>query len=146
MMNWYTLCVMLHLLAVFFWLGHMFFWSLVVGPLTKRFDPPETGQIIRQLSLRWGGLGWPALSVLVLTGVIMLSYRGVTLQSLLSGELFASPFGRGLGIKVLLVTWMILYQVFVGHRSAPLIVLVNMMAALMIVALSIVLVRAPSMF
>jgi uncharacterized membrane protein len=145
-MNWYMICVIVHLLAVCFWLGHMFFWSLVVGPITKRFDPPDAGQVIRQMSLRWGGLGWPALFALAVTGVIMLSYRGVTFQSFLSGEIFASPFGRALGIKLLLVTLMIFYQVFVGHRSAPRLVFVNMMVALMIVALSIILVRAPNIF
>jgi hypothetical protein len=143
-MNWYAVSVIVHLLAVFFWLGHMFFWSLVVGPITKRFDPPETGQVIREMSLRWGGLGWPALFILAFTGVIMLSYRGVTLQSFLAGELFVSPFGRVLGIKLLLVALMTFYQVFVGHRSAPCLVFVNMLIALAIVALSIVLVRAPT--
>jgi uncharacterized membrane protein len=145
-MNWYTLCVIVHLFAVFFWLGHMFFWSLVIGPFTKRFEPPETGQIIRQMSLRWGGLGWPALFALAITGVIMLLYRGVTLQRFLSGELFSTPFGRVLEIKLLLVTLMTVYQVFVGHRSAPRLVFVNMMVALLIVALSIILIRAPSIF
>jgi hypothetical protein len=145
-MNWYKLCVMVHLLAVFFWLGHMFFWSLVVGPITKRFEPPELGRAIRQMSLRGGGLGWPALFVLAFTGVLMLSYRGVILQTFLSGELFVGPFGRVLGIKLLLVVLMCLYQLFVGHRSAPHLVFVNMMVALMIVALSILLVRAPNIF
>jgi hypothetical protein len=145
-MNWYKACLIVHLLAVFFWLGHMFFWSLVVGPITKRFDPPELGHAIRQMSLRGGGLGWPALFVLAFTGGLMLSYRGVTLKTFLSGELFISPFGRGLGIKLLLVALMALYQLFVGHRSAPHLVFVNMMVALMIVALSIILVRAPNIF
>lgn len=76
----------------------------------------------------------------------MLSYRGVTLQTFLSGELFISPFGRVLGIKLLLVALMSLYRLFVGHRSAPHLVFVNMMVALMIVALSIILVRAPNIF
>jgi hypothetical protein len=143
-MDWYTVCVIVHLLAVFLWIGHMFFWSLVVGPITKRFDPPETGQVIRKMSLRCGGLGWPALCVLVCTGVIMLFYRGVTLQSFFSRELFASPLEQILWIKLLFVALMIFYQVFVGHRSAPRLVFVNMIVALMIVALSIALVRAPN--
>jgi hypothetical protein len=143
-MDWYAVSVIVHLLAVFFWLGHMFFWSLVVGPITKRFDPPGTGQALREMSLRWGGLGWPALFILTFTGVIMLSYRGVTLQSFLAGELFVSPFGRVLGIKLLLVALMTFYQVFVGHRPAPRLVFVNMLIALTIVALSIMLVRAPT--
>jgi hypothetical protein len=145
-MDWYTVCVTVHLLAVFLWLGHMFFWSLVVGPITKRFDPPETGVVIRKMSLRCGGLGWPALFLLACTGVIMLSYRGVTLQSFRSWELFASSLGQVLWIKLLFVALMILYQAFVGHRPAPRLVFVNIIVALMIVALSIALVRAPNIF
>jgi hypothetical protein len=76
----------------------------------------------------------------------MLSYRGVTLQSILSGELFAIPLGRGLAIKLFFVAFMIFYQTFVGHRSAPRKVFLNMMAALVIIALSIALVRVPSIF
>jgi hypothetical protein len=74
----------------------------------------------------------------------MLFYRGVTLQSFFSRELFASPLEQILWIKLLFVALMIFYQVFVGHRSAPRLVFVNMIVALMIVALSIALVRAPN--
>jgi uncharacterized membrane protein len=144
-MNWYLLLVIMHLLAVSFWLGHMVFWTFVVGPITRQFSPPATGQSIKQMSLRWGGLGWPALFVLALTGVMLLSARGVTLQSLFSRELYASPFGRILGIKLLLVTMMALYQVLVGHRSAPGLVMLNIIIAFLIIALSIILIRAPTL-
>jgi uncharacterized membrane protein len=89
-MNWYKACLIVHLLAVFFWLGHMFFWSLVVGPITKRFDPPELGHAIRQMSLRGGGLGWPALFVLAFTGGLMRSYRD--LEDLPFRGAFYQPF------------------------------------------------------
>jgi hypothetical protein len=124
----------------------MFFWSLVVGPVTKRIEPPDTGQLLRQLSLRLGALGWPALFILVPTGAIMLSYRGVTLQQVVAGEFFLSPFGRILGIKFVLVSCMILYQTFVGHRRAPRLIYLNMAAAALIIGLSVLLVRAPSVF
>ena len=145
-MSWYLLSMVLHFLAVVLWLGHMFFWSLVVGPVTKRIDPPETGRVVRQLSLRFGGLGWPALFILVITGMIMLSYRGVTARQMASGEVFSGPSGRILTIKLILVACMILYQFFVGHRRAPRLIYVNMAVALMIVGLSILLVRAPGVF
>jgi hypothetical protein len=145
-MNWYRLAVVLHLLAVVLWFGHMFFWSVVVGPVTKRLHPPEAGLQLRQLSLRYGGLGWPALGVLIITGMVMLSYRGVTLSQLLSGEMFVGPFGRGLAIKFLLVAWMLAYQAFVGHRPAPRLIYVNILAALGVLAVSVLLVRAPNVF
>jgi hypothetical protein len=145
-MSWYQLNVILHLLAMCIWFGHMFFWTLVVGPVTNRFEVPETGRMLRQLSLRLGGLGWPALGILILTGAIMLRFRGVTLSEVISGEFFTNPFGRVLGIKFLLIAWMIFYQIAIGHRPAPRLIFINMAAALMILVLSILLVRAPGVF
>jgi hypothetical protein len=76
----------------------------------------------------------------------MLYYRGVAMDQVLSGRFFDEPFGRGLGIKLLFVGCMVLYQTFVGHRPAPRLIYLNMLAALVIVALSILLVRAPLLF
>ena len=145
-MSLYQLSVFLHVLAVLTWFGHMFFWSFVVGPVTKRIEPREMGLLVRESSLKFGGLGWPALFVLGLTGTIMLYYRGVTMDQVLSGRFFDEAFGRGLGIKLLFVGCMLVYQAFVGHRPAPRLIYLNMLAALVIVALSILLVRAPLLF
>jgi uncharacterized membrane protein len=145
-MSWYRLNVIVHLLAMSIWFGHMFFWSFVVGPVTNRFQPSESGRLLRQLSLRLGGLGWPALFILVVTGAIMLASRGVTLHQIVSGEFFTNPFGRGLGIKFLLIAWMMFYQAVIGHRPAPRLIYVNMAAALAILVVSIFLVRAPGIF
>ncbi len=145
-MNWYHLCVILHLFAVALWLGHMFFWSIVVGPVTKRIEPPEAGQALRQLSGRWGGLGWPALALLILTGSVMVAYRGMTVQHFASGEFLSNPFGRVLAMKLVLVAGMIVYQWRVGHRPAPRLIVANIIAALLILALSVLMVRAPGVF
>lgn len=142
-MNLYTACKILHLLALTLWLGHMIYWSLIVGPLTKRFDPPEEGAEIRRLSLRFGGLGWPALTVLIVTGTYMIWQRGV-LDRVSSGELLQDPFGRVLVVKAVLVLLMVLYQWRVGHRPAPKLIYLNMLVALLIVGLSVILIRDPS--
>jgi hypothetical protein len=124
----------------------MFFWSIIVGPIFKRFTPPETGQLIRQCSESYGGLGWPCLFVLLTTGTVMLSYRGATLPQVVSGEFFLTPAGRILRVKFFLVACMILYQAVVGHQRAPRLIYVNMCVALMILALSALLTRAPGIF
>jgi uncharacterized membrane protein len=143
-MTWYRICVALHVLAVVLWFGHMFFWSIIVGPIMKRFEPPHTGVLLRQYSLKLGGLGWPALCVLVLTGAVMLAYRGATWSQLTSGTFFSTPPGALLRLKLILVAGMICYQYFIGHRPAPRLIYVNMLAALTIVGLSMLLVRAPT--
>ena len=71
-MTLYGLCVTLHLLAMSLWLGHMFVWSLFAGPALKALDPPATAEMLRERSVYLGALGWPALTVLVPTGLYML--------------------------------------------------------------------------
>jgi uncharacterized membrane protein len=145
-MNWYRLSIVLHVLAAVLWFGHMFFWSIVIGPIFKRFTPPETGHMLRQCSESYGGLGWPCLFVLLTTGTALLSYRGVTLAQVMSGEFFLSPSGRILRVKFFLVACMILYQAVIGHRRAPRLIYVNMFVALVILGLSALLTRAPGIF
>jgi uncharacterized membrane protein len=143
-MTIYQLCIALHLLALSLWLGHMFVWSLIVGPALKVLQPPATGNMLRERSLFLGGLGWPALVVLVATGTYLLSARGIGITSLLNGAAFAGALGAVLAVKLLLVFAMILYQIFMGHRSAPLVIYFNMLAAMAIVAASVLLVRGPA--
>ena len=112
-----------HLLAVMIWLGHMFFWSFVVGPLCKRYQPEEKGAELREASHRWGALGGGALLVLFLTGTMMLLDRG--------------DMPAALPWKLGLVALMVLYQMFVGHRRAPKLIYANMLTALVILVLSI---------
>jgi uncharacterized membrane protein len=140
-MSLYSACVALHFLALTLWLGHMFVWSLLVGPALKRVEPPETAELLRESSLFRGGLGWPALVVLIPTGLYMLHYRGIELGQLLSGEAFAGSQGRVLGFKLALVAVMMGYQATFGHRRAPIAIYFDMLAALLIIGASVVLVR-----
>lgn len=138
-MSVYRVCIILHLAAAFLWLGHMFFWSLFSGPVLKKMDPPATGARLRELSLRTGGLGWPALVVLISTGVIMLGYRGIGIETLLSGDLLVTRYGRALTLKLLLVGGMVVYQAAFGHRGAPRAIYLDMLAALGVLGASVML-------
>jgi uncharacterized membrane protein len=136
----YWVCISLHLLAASLWLGHMFVWSLVVGPAQKRIEPPETAALLRDRSLYLGGLGWPALAVLVATGLYLLSARGITPGDLVSGAAFAAT-GDSLALKLAAVLFMIVYQIVWGHRAAPIAIYLNILAALIVLGASAVLVR-----
>lgn len=138
-MNVFAACFALHLLAAFVWLGHMFFWSLFGGPMLKKIDPPETASRLRAVSMRVGGLGWPALLVLVSTGAYLLGRRGIGLDTLLSAELLATTVGRAIALKLVLVAGMVLYQIAFAHRRAPRAIYLNMLAALLILGASVVL-------
>jgi uncharacterized membrane protein len=140
-MTLYGLCITLHLLAMSLWLGHMFVWSLFAGPALKRVDPPATAEMLRDRSVYLGAFGWPALAVLVPTGLYMLHWRGVGPVDLLTLSFLDAPGGWVVGVKLLLVLWMILYQAVWGHHRAPIAVYFNMLAALIILAASVVIVR-----
>jgi len=140
-MSLYYLCVGLHLLALSFWLGHMFVWSLVVGPAVKKLEPRETADLLREASLFRGGLGWPALAVLIPTGLYLLHHRGIELSQLWSGEAFHGSQGTVLAVKLACVAGMMVYQAVVGHRRAPIAIYFDMLLALVVIGTSVVFVR-----
>ena len=137
----YWFCLILHLLAMSLWLGHMLAFTIFVGPANKRLTPPELAEKIRSASLWLGGLGWPALALLLATGLYLLSVRGISIADLVSGAAFALPGGQLLALKLLLVAWMVLYQAIFGHRPAPVMIWTDIAAALLILALSAAFVR-----
>jgi len=140
-MSLYHLSIGLHLTAMALWLGHMFVWSLIIGPALKGVQPAEDAEILRERSLFRGGLGWPALAVLVITGVYQLGGRGIGIADLVSGAAFAGAQGTILAVKLALVACMVFYQAVFAHGRAPIAIYFNMLAALVILAASTVLVR-----
>jgi uncharacterized membrane protein len=140
-MTFYHLAVTLHILAAMLWLGHMFVWSGLVGPALKRVTPAETADMLRDRSMYLGALGWPALAILIPTGLYQLSGRGIGLAELLNLSFLSLPGGRVIGLKILLVAWMVIYQAAFGHHRAPSMIWVNIAAAVVILAISVVLVR-----
>lgn len=135
----YQVSLALHAIAMALWLGHMFVWSLVTGPALKSLVPAATADHLRERSLYLGGLGWPALAVLVVTGFIQLSYRGIGPRELLDGDLYTGPLGSALGLKLVLVLVMIAYQAAMGHRRSSVAIYANMAVALVVLACSVVL-------
>lgn len=140
-MTLYRVCIVLHVAAASLWLGHMFFWSLFAGPVLKSIEPPATANRLRELSFWMGGLGWPALAILALTGALMLGRHGITWQVLGSGEFLDVPFGRILAGKLVLVLAMAGYQVKFAHHAAPRAIHWNIATALLVLAASTLLAR-----
>ena len=128
--------VALHLLALSLWLGHMLVWSLITGPALKVLEPAATAEHLRERSLAMGGLGWPALAVLVATGLYLLQWRGLGIVDAATGV-----GGLALQVKLAGVLAMIVYQAVFGHRRAPLAIYANMALALVVLACSLIFAR-----
>ena len=68
--------VWIHLTAATFWVGGMLFLSLIAVPLLKKDPDPSSAQRgFINLARRFRTLVWVALSLLVVTGSILLSHQ-----------------------------------------------------------------------
>jgi hypothetical protein len=106
----YVLAVWVHILTVALWIGAMFF----ADPDSKRF-------FCRLFERKLHGIGWYAQTVLWLTGLFMLHYRGVTLKHLFSADFIGTSWGRIMWIKIALVLTLAGFQLTVGHRPSKLV-------------------------
>ncbi len=78
----YATLVILHILAAVSWVGGMIFLSLVLAPLVRsRKAVPEFMALFRSAALRFRPIVWVAMAILLLTGPILLSLRGVAVVS-----------------------------------------------------------------
>jgi len=161
----YLLSMWLHILAAAAWIGGMLFLVLVIVPLLRRPElRAQAAQLVRQTGRRFRTVGWAALWILLLTGTFNLLYRGIGLEALARLEFWQGPFGRALAIKLALVAVVLLlsgvHDFFVGprateawqsdpgsaralrlRRSASWMGRLNLLLALVIVAMAVILVR-----
>lgn len=152
-------------MAAAVWIGGMVFIALVLVPVIRR---PETRAIAASLvhltGLRFRSAGWACLVLIFLTGGFNLFYRGLTLADLWNGQVWGSSFGVVLAGKLVLFSAVILlscvHDFAIGPRATALwredpsseranrlrrqaswIGRVNLLLALVLVALGLLLVR-----
>ena len=119
----YLFNVSIHVLAAMLWLGGMFFLAVVGGPVLRGVDPPELRQRLFQLlGERFRTLGWIAVSVLLVTGVINLWFRGWLRWDVLgSGAFWRTGTGTALALKLGAVTIMVVssavHDFWLGPRA-----------------------------
>lgn len=143
----------------------MVFLVLVLVPITRRQEVRGiAAPLIRWTGQRFRWVGWICLGLLVLSGTFNVAYRGFTWADVLSGRLWQTSFGQALGIKLALVSVILilsaLHDFFIGPRSTALwqanpgspaamrlrrqagwIGRLNLLLALIVVILAVILVR-----
>ena len=78
----YIVLVSFHILAAMVWVGGMLFLSLVLAPLVRsRKAVPEFMALFRSAALRFRVVAWAAIGVLLITGPMLLSQRGIALTA-----------------------------------------------------------------
>ncbi|TKB68490.1 MAG: hypothetical protein E8D52_05615 [Nitrospira sp.] len=78
----YSTLVVLHILAAVSWVGGMIFLSLVLAPLVRgRKAAPEFMALFRSAALRFRPVVWIAMAILLITGPMLLSHRGLSVMA-----------------------------------------------------------------
>jgi copper resistance protein D len=121
----YYLNVTIHVIAAMLWLGGMFFLGVVGAPLLRAIEPPDLRRRLFQLiGERFRTVGWGAIAVLLVTGVVNLHYRGLLHWDGIFGSksFWMTNLGRVLAVKLAAVTIMIavsaVHDFIQGPRAA----------------------------
>lgn len=121
MSEFYFLNVTLHVLAALLWLGGMFFFAIVGAPVLRHVEPPALrADLFRRLGEQFRRVGWWAIGILVVTGIINLYYRGLLTAEVWSSTAFwGTRMGTALAWKLGSVTMMIGFSAFHDFVSGP---------------------------
>lgn len=161
--------ILLHILAAVVWIGGMIFLGVVLVPvLRQRRGTGDYAELISRTGTRFRNVGWVCLGILVVTGFVNVG-RWVDHSRLASAELWASPWGRILAVKLAFVAVALLlsavHDFIVGPRATRVLReapgseqagrlrrlagrmgRANLLVAVLIVALGIMLVRGLPIF
>jgi copper resistance protein D len=97
--------IWLHLLAAISWIGGMIFLSLVLAPLVRqRKAVPEFLALFRSAALKFRIVVWGAVAVLLSTGPLLLSQRGISIM-------YPGQWSRLVQIKIGLVLVLLILTV-----------------------------------
>jgi putative copper resistance protein D len=99
----YWVAVTVHVISAMFWLGGMLFLAAVGAPVLRAVEPPALRQrLFRELGIRFRTIGWAAIGLLVVTGILSLHYRGWLRWEGVLGEpaFWRTAAGRALGWKL----------------------------------------------
>jgi putative copper export protein len=99
----------LHVLTAIVWIGGMLFIALVLVPVVRRLEPADRLRLVQATGLRFRRVGWIALSLLLLSGLLNLWLRPYLLGVLL--------FHVKLGLVVLALALSVVHDFVLGPRA-----------------------------
>jgi len=106
MSTWYSLSLMLHLIAIALWLGGIVFFLVVSGPAVYELEPHIAIKTMNQGRIGLERISWTAIALLLLTGIINL---------VLSTQTAAAPVGQS--YIILLCAKLFLFGAMALHHS-----------------------------
>ena len=96
----YSWSVFFHLILVSFWLGGMLFTVAVLVPATRKKLAEHKTLLFTELGYRFSRLSWIIFPLLVITGLLALTGRGFSMDTILSANFWQTTYGGRLIIKL----------------------------------------------
>jgi uncharacterized membrane protein len=117
----YFVNVSVHVFAALIWLGGMFFFALVGAPVLRSVEPPALrAQLFRDLGVRFRGVAWVLIVILLTTGTLNLHFRGMLRAEVLgSARFWASGMGQALAWKLAAVAAMLVFSALHDFVMGP---------------------------
>lgn len=113
---WYLISVFIHVIGAAFWIGGMLFLPLIVLPGIK--NNPERAQILYTTGIKFRTYGWIAVSLLIISGIFNMYFRGVPLEWEFLTE---NKYGKLLGLKLGFFFFMLIvgaiHDFYVGKKA-----------------------------
>jgi len=101
---WQFLVVVVHVFSAVIWIGGAIFLALVMVPVARGMEPPAMGLIfLRKAALRFRGIAWILLTLLVVSGLLALESRGIGVDRFTEDGFWSTEIGTALGVKIVLV-------------------------------------------
>jgi putative copper resistance protein D len=91
-----------HILAATTWVGGMIFVAAVLAPKLRRLPAYQRGSLFSELGRRFSKVGWMAIVLLAVSGIIQTYIRAGGFERIFSGA-----FGTLLGVKLLVVALLV---------------------------------------
>jgi putative copper export protein len=112
--TWYSLSLLIHLIALALWLGGIVFFLIVLGPAVQELEPGIAITTLNQGRLGLETASWIAIGLLLLTGIFNLLARTSP-----SGAELTEWYGITLGVKLFIFGAMVVHHCLQVFKYAP---------------------------
>jgi putative copper export protein len=114
MSAWYSISLMIHLVALALWLGGIVFFLVVLGPAVHELEPSIAIKTMNQGRIGLEMVSWTAIGLLLATGIVNLLIRTQATAAAPSGA-----YAIILGAKLFLFGAMVVHHSLQFFKYAP---------------------------
>ncbi|MBP39676.1 MAG: DUF4149 domain-containing protein [Dehalococcoidia bacterium] len=117
---WQFIVVVVHIFSAIIWVGGAIFLALVMVPIARGMEPPAVGlQFLRKAAIRFRGIAWILLGLLVVSGALALDGRGIGYERLAEDGFWSTELGTVLLAKIVLVVILLVMSGFHDFVLGP---------------------------